>query len=339
MKTVMISRYGDPEVLDLVDVPKVAPKEGEVLVRAHALGVGRPDALMRRGVYQWLPSLPFSPGNQLAGEVEQLGSGVSDLRISQRVLVSARDLPQRGGCYTEYLAVPADRVYPLPEAVPYEHAVCLANYEVAWAILADMVGPRSLRTALIIGAAGGVGSALVQLAKRAGMMVIALVGSRAKASFALSMGADDVIDRDTDRLREQVLELTAGAGVDLIIDHAAGPAFTKYIGMLANWGTLVSYGALAGNPTDDLFTALRDYVSRSPSIRCFSIHGYDGDNAARRRTVFRLLDLLAKDEIRPAIARSYPLSKVRDAHKLLEEGAACGRIVMYPDSASLRCSS
>jgi NADPH2:quinone reductase len=290
-------------------------------------------------VYQWLPALPFSPGNQLAGEIEQLGEGVSGVQVSQRVLVSARDLPQRGGCYAEYVTVPADRVYPLPETVPYEDAVCLANYEVAWAILADMVGPRSPQTALIVGAAGGVGSALVQLAKRAGVMTIALVSSHAKASFALAMGADHVVDRDSDCLREQVFELTAGAGVDLIVDHAAGPAFTKYIGMLANWGTLVSYGALAGNPTDDLFAALRDNIGRSPSVRCFSIHSYDRDNAARRRTVSQLIDSLAKHEIRPAIARSYPLSKVRDAHKLLEEGAACGRIVMYPDPVSSRCSS
>jgi NADPH2:quinone reductase len=326
----MISRFGGPDVLEFLDVPDLRPEAGEVLVRAHSFGVGRPDSLMRRGIYQWMPPLPFNPGNCAAGEIEEIGDDVQTLRVSQRVLISSRDLPQRGGCYKELITVPADAVHLLPDTVRYDDAVCLPNYEVAWAILHQMVGPRTPKTALIMGAAGGVGGALVQLAKRAGLEVFAVVSSEEKAHFAISMGADYVIDRTQDELRTKIMERTFGEGVDLIIDHAGGPALALYPGLLANWGTLVSYGALAGEPTEDVFAALRRNVGKSPSIRCFSMHSYDKDVVGRRRITTLLIELLARNEIRPAIAQRLALKDVRSAHGLLDAGSACGRIIMHP---------
>ncbi len=330
MKSVIIRRFGGPEVLELVETAPATPAAGEVLVRAEAFGVGRPDALMRRGVYQWSPPLPFSPGNHLAGAVEQLGPGVTALAVGARVLVSARDLPRRGGCYTEKLCVAADRVHPLPASVSFEDAVCLANYEVAAAILGDMIGPRIPRRALVIGAAGGVGSALVQLAKRNGMTVIGTVSTDTKARFALSMGADHVINWKAGALHEQVMALTAGAGADLVLDHVGGPTLLQYPALLAPWGTIVSYGALAGEPGGDLFVALRANVGKSPSLRCFSMHSYDDDAPGRRDILTQMIALLARGEIRPAIARPFALGEMAAAHALLDSGAACGRIVAHP---------
>ena len=330
MKAVTISRFGGPEVLDVTDVPRPEPGPGEVLVRARAFGVGRPDALMRQGLYKWSPPLPFNPGNQLAGDVEQLGGGVEGLSVAQPVLVSARDLPQRGGLYSEYVVVPADRLYALPRGVRHEDAVCLANYEVAWALLHDMVGPRTPKTALVVGAAGGVGSALLQLGRRAGLELFAMVGSEAKAAFVRTMGARHVILRGASDLREIVAKATVGAGVDLVFDHVGGPGFASHFDLLSTWGAVVSYGALQGDPGGDIVGALRRNVGKSPSMRCFSIHSYDGDPEGRRKILPNLIDLLFRGEIRPAIAATFGLEQVRDAHRLLDDGSVCGRIVMLP---------
>ena len=111
MKTVLVHRPGGPEALDYTDAPMPAPGEREVLIRAKAFGVGQPDKLIRSGVYKWMPPLPANPGNDVAGEIEAIGSQVAGISVGQRVLLSARDLAQRGGCYAEYVAAPADAVH------------------------------------------------------------------------------------------------------------------------------------------------------------------------------------------------------------------------------------
>ena len=135
MKTVIIRKTGGPEVLELVDASDPVAGSGEVVVRSHAMGVGWPDILIRKGVYDWMPPLPASPGSELSGRIESLGTNVSDLKPGQAVLVSARNLPTRGGCYTERIAVPADALYRLPQGTDLDAAACLGNFQVAWAIL------------------------------------------------------------------------------------------------------------------------------------------------------------------------------------------------------------
>src|SRR4051812_36328655 len=193
MKTVLVHRPGGPEALDYTDAPMPAPGEREVLIRARAFGVGQPDKLIRSGIYKWMPPLPANPGNDVAGRIAAVGSRVSGISIGQKVLLSARDLAQRGGCYAEVVAAPADAIHLLPEQVDLEAAVCLANYQVVWALLNECGSARPPKSVLVVGAAGGVGSSLVQLAKLAGMTVIGTVSTEEKAAFAHSMGADGII--------------------------------------------------------------------------------------------------------------------------------------------------
>jgi NADPH2:quinone reductase len=301
-----------------------------VLIEAEAFGVGHPDVLIRRGVYTWMPPLPANPGNDLAGRVARLGAGVSGLAVGQKVLLSARDLARRGGCYAESIAVPADAVHPLPENADPEQAVALANYQVAYALLHETAGPRKPRSALVVGAAGGVGSALVQLAKAAGMTVIGTVSGPEKAAFARTMGADHIVNYRDRPVPEAALELTGGEGVDLILDHVGGPAFTGYLAALANWGTLVSYNAFTALPEKDLLAEMRANVDRSPAVRCFSFHSYDHDREGRRRLMGAVIDLFGKGAIKPAIGARFRLAEVRRAHALIEAGTALGKIVMRP---------
>ncbi|KAA0076685.1 zinc-dependent alcohol dehydrogenase family protein [Tardiphaga sp. P9-11] len=330
MKAVLVHRPGGPDALDYVDVAIPAPGPKEVQIKAEAFGVGQPDALIRRGVYKWMPPLPANPGNDVAGRISAIGHGVVGISVGQKVLLSARDLSQRGGCYAEYVVAPADAIHLLPDAVDLQDAVCLANYQVAWALLHECGGRNPTGSVLVIGAAGGVGTSIVQLAKLAGMTVIGTVSTPEKARFAKSNGADHVIFYRDEDVVARTRELTAGSGVGLVLDHVCGPEFVSYLGVLGKWGTLVSYNAFAGLPEENLMGEMRKYLDVCPAVRCFSFHIYDHDRDARRAIMGQLISLLGRGEIKPAISARLKLSEVRQAHTLLESGGALGKIIMTP---------
>src|SRR5438876_937293 len=193
MKTVLVRQVGGPEALEYVDVPRPHPGPRDVVIRAEAFGVGQPDVLIRQGIYKWMPPLPVNPGNDVAGRITAVGREVTGITVGQKVSLSARDLAQRGGCYAEFVVAPADAIHLLPETIDLQEAVCLANYQVAWALLHQCGSMHRAESALVIGAAGGVGTALVQLGKLAGMTIIGTVSTEAKADFARRNGADHVI--------------------------------------------------------------------------------------------------------------------------------------------------
>lgn len=330
MKTVLVRQVGGPEALEYVDAPRPHPSPGDVQIRAEAFGVGQPDVLIRRGVYKWMPPLPVNPGNDVAGRVTAVGSEVSNIPIGQKVLLSARDLAQRGGCYAEFVVAPADAIHILPESVDLQDAVCLANYQVAWALLHECGSSQRRDSALVVGAAGGVGTALVQLGKLAGMSIIGTVSTEEKANFARQNGADHIIFYRRENVVARTRELTGGSGVSLVLDHIGGSDFAGYIAALGKWGTLVSYNAFAELPQENLMAAMRDHLDVCPAVRCFSFHIFDHDREGRRRLMRNAIDALERCAIRPAISARLTLAEVRQAHRLLESGAALGKIVMTP---------
>ena len=331
MKAVLVHRPGGPEALQYQDVAMPEVGESDVLIRAETFGVGQPDKLIRSGVYKWMPPLPANPGNDVAGRIEAVGSGVRDIRIGQKVLLSARDLAQRGGCYAELVAAPADAIHLLPEQVDLEAAVCLANYQVAWALLNECGASRPPKSVLVIGAAGGVGSSLVQLAKLMGMTVIGTVSTEEKAAFAHAMGADGIIYYRGEDVVARARELTGGRGVDLVLDHVGGPDFFTYLRALDKWGTVVSYNAFDGLPTQNMMEEMRKHLDVCPAIRCFSFHIYDHDREGRRKIMRQMIGHLAEGAIKPAIFAHFKLSEVRLAHELLDSGKALGKIIMTRD--------
>ncbi len=321
MKAVLVRTPGGPEVLDYVDVERPQVGDNDVLIRTENFGVGQPDVLIRS-------PLPANPGNDAAGRIAAVGRNVRGFAVGQKVLLTARDLPRRGGCYAELIAVPADVPYALSENVNLESAVCLANYQVAHALLHEASGKHPVRSVLIVGAAGGVGSALVELARLAGMTAIGSVSSEEKATFARAMGAAAVIYYRKEDVIARTRELTGGRGVDLILDHVCGPDFADYFGALGPWGTMVSYNAFSGLPEKDLIGEMRKYLDICPSVRCFSFHIYDHDREGRRALMRAVIAHLAAGEIKPAIAARFKLSEVRKAHAYLESGAALGKVIM-----------
>src|SRR4029453_12707836 len=185
---------------------------------------------------------------------------------------SAREFAERGGCYAEYVAAREDLLYALPEGVDLDQAAGLANYQVAWHLLNSALKGFQYDSALVVAAAGGVGSALVQLSKAAGKRVLAVVSSDERAAFVRDQGADQVIDRKQGSVVDQVKRLTGGRGVDLVLDPAGGPNMTSYFGCLDRFGMLVRYGGLEGAVTGNIDAAIASPPWRSTAYRYFSMH-------------------------------------------------------------------
>lgn len=330
MNVIQFKQPGPASVLEYVAVPTPEPKAGEVLVRAQAIGIGMPDVMIRRGVYNWMPTLPASPGTEMSGIVEKLGPGVTRFKPGQRVVVSARDRSERGGCYVEYIATPENSVYALPDGADMDQAAALANYQVAYHLLYDCIAFKKGQSVLVQGAAGGTGSALVDLALGAGLKVIGLCSGSAKIAFVKSFGVEHVIDRQRGELGEAVAAATQGKGVDYIMDFAGGPEFTKNFAMLAPYGVLVSYGQLAGKPSGDVYSALRAQSAKNLGLRAFSMHIYDHWREPQQAGMRWLIERLGRGEIRPRIYEKLPLAEARRAHEVFESGEVMGKLLLTP---------
>jgi len=330
MKIVQFGRYGDADVLDVIDAAEPVPAAGEVVVRAEAIGVGVPDILMRRGTYNWIPPLPVIPGNELAGVVEAVGDGTTAVKPGDRVYVNSREMSQRGGGYAEKTVVPASAAFVLPDTVSAEQAVALGNYQLAWLLLNYAVAPQSGETILVHAAAGGAGSALVQMAKRQGLTVYGVVGSPDKADYVREIGADATIDRRAGDIGERLAALTDGAGANVVYDGVGGERFGDNFAMLAAMGTVVMFGYIAGMPDPDVLTPMRAHFGRSVALRLFSIHVLDTRPEIRRGAMAAAIAAMASGEATPRIHARLPLAEAAEAHRLLESGDVIGKVVLIP---------
>ncbi len=328
MKAVRLHKTGGPEVLQLDEVPTPEVGPGRVLVKAHSIGVGIADQLIRTGRYPWQPPLPTIPGIEMSGTVAALGAGVTGVGEGDPVVVSA--VPERS-CYAEYLAADANWVFPCADGIDLADAGCLMNYRVAYRILHAAARVRAGDTVAIVGAAGGVGSALLQLASAAELTTIALVRSPEKAAFATVEGADHIIDTRSEDLAERIKTITDGRGVDLFVDPVGGAGFAGHLDLLAPVGMLVLYGLIDGWPPDTVFRALRERMGRSPAVRMFSIHAYDERPDVAAQDLTLLMEMITDGRIKPAIFAEFPLGMAVEAHTLLDDGAAMGKILLQPD--------
>jgi len=330
MKAIQISRTGGPEVLEQVELPTPSPGPGEVLVKATAIGVNYFDTMIRTGRYRWMPKLPFVPGNEMSGTVAALGAGVTTLKVGQPVFVAGYEIGNSGGLYAEYAAVPEKAAWPLPPGVDAEAATALTNYQLAWILLHHAARGVTPKTVVVYGAAGGVGTALIDVARLAGATVIGTAGSADKCAFVKARGAAHAIDYKSDSVVDRVLSLTDNHGADIVFDHIAGKAFTDGLKMVAPLGMIVSYAVLGGMPETDLFKEMRANIERSPAVRCFTMHTYDHMEEPRREAMARAVELLGGGKVKPAIAARFPLAEARRAHDLIEARTAAGKVVLVP---------
>jgi len=299
-------------------------------VRADTIGVSMPEILVRKGVYAWMPPLPAIPGIEMSGTIVQLGHDVADRVECDKVFVSARDLPVRAGCYAEYIAVPARAAHKLPPGCDLEAAACLSNYQVAYHLLHTASHGVEAKTVLVHTAAGGVGSAAVQIALIAGLRVIGIAGSEAKRRAVLALGAEHAIDYRSEDVVARMREATGGRGADLILDPIGGKGFARNFAMLAPLGLVISFGRLDGPPDPAFVAAMREHNSVSPAVRFFTIHSFDDRPDIRASATTALLGWLAEGKIRPLIHARLPLAEAGRAHQMLEAGEVIGKLLLKP---------
>ncbi|MDP6843473.1 MAG: zinc-binding dehydrogenase [Rhodospirillales bacterium] len=324
MKSVIFREAGGPEVLELVEAPEPVAGPGQIVIRTRAMGVSVPDLLIRKGVYKWSPPLPANPGNELAGTVVTVGEGVSEFGPGQPVLLSARELPQRGGCYTELIAVPVSAVHALSEGVDFERAVVLPTYVVAHAMLLGFGISKNARSIFVTGAAGAIATALTDLAKAEGISVIGSVSTEAKAAYARARGVDDVVYYKSEALLDRVMELTDGRGVDVVIDPVGGPIFDATLPALATGSRVVTAGGPAGARSDLDQAALGARGQSVQQVGVFNDAAEDTEQAGWAQ----LKAWFEDGTIRPVVDRVLPWTQAEDAQRLLAERAVFGKVVL-----------
>jgi NADPH:quinone reductase len=330
MHQILMSRTGGPEVLEWLESADPIAGDGEVVIRTHASAVGWPEVMVRTGIYKWMRPLPLIPGNELTGYVESVGSGVTNLKVGQAVYLAVREMDYKCGTYAEKVVAPARAVIPLTQADDLDAFAGLGYFVLAWALLHEMAHRHPVERVLIIGAAGGIGSALVQTARYEGMkMIIGTVSGAEKAAFARKLGADHLVNYRAENVFDRVREITDGEGVDLILDPIVGAQFPENFRILRRWGTVVSYNATAGMPGADLFPTMRSKADHTVGLRCFSMHVYEGDPEGRRRIREPAIAML-RAGVKPHIDRSFPMSQAAGAHRSLEGRQNMGRILLKP---------
>ncbi|MFF5342479.1 NADPH:quinone oxidoreductase family protein [Streptomyces althioticus] len=317
MQAWQVHELGEPgEVMRLADVERPTPGEGQVLLRVRAANINFPDALMCRGQYQVRPPLPFTPGVEICGETED----------GRRVLANPA-LPHGG--FAEYALADSAALLPAPDTLDDAEAAALhIGYQTAWFALYRRARLEAGETLLVHAAAGGVGSAAVQLGKAAGATVIGVAGGADKAAVARDLGCDVVIDRREQDVVAAVKEATGGRGADVIFDPVGGDAYTQSAKTVAFEGRIVIVGFASGTiPSPGLNHAL---------IKNYAILGlhwglYNTRNPELVRHCHeQLTDLAAKGAIKPLVSERVPLAGAADAVQRVADGVTTGRVTVLP---------
>jgi NADPH2:quinone reductase len=330
VKAVVFEQFGGPEVLKYVDLPVPEPGEGQVLVKMVSAGVCKADWRVRTGRSQWLTCpFPVTLGYEMAGIIAALGPGVSGFAVGQPVHVLHMACY---GTYAEYMVVTADDVAPLPPGTDFDAAASAFNYFVAWGLLHQIVEAKAGQALYIGGAAGGVGTAVIQLAQHAGMEIIASASSETKCDYLRGLGVERVFNYKAENDVEAVRRLSGGRGMDYVYDQVAGPRFCRQFDMLATYGQIILYNYLGGYPEDkEIIHILQSRCEGCYGIRYFSIHVHDTDPAGFRKVKEQVFTLMASGAIKPPIYKVLPLSEAGRAHEMLEAGEILGKLVLHPE--------
>lgn len=327
MKAWRVHELGEPiDVLTLDDVPDPRPGPGQLVVRVLGAAANFPDVLMCRGQYQVRPELPFTPGVELCGEVVQLGEGVTRVAVGQRV-IGTTVLPHGG--FAELALMDQASTFPAPDALDDAQAASLhIGYQTGWFGLHRRAALQAGETLLVHAAAGGVGSAAVQLGKAAGARVIGVVGGPQKAAFARQLGADVVVDRHNEDFVPVVKAETDGRGADVVYDPVGGPTYQRSTRCVAFEGRIVVVGFAGGEIQS---AALNHALVKNYSILGLHWGLYNRfDPAAVRACHDELTRLATAGAVRPLVSERLSLDEVRDGVQRLADGHTAGRVVCAP---------
>jgi NADPH:quinone reductase-like Zn-dependent oxidoreductase len=346
---IVVSRYGGPDEITVVQEECPEPKPGEARVRVLAAGVSLPDVMMREGIHPEKPVPPFTPGWDLVGVVDRVGAQVHGIEAGQ--VVAALPIT---GAYAQYVCLPEDELVPVPPGLDAAEVVSLGlNYVTAWQMLHRVAAVARGQRVLVHGASGGVGTALLQLGRLAGLQMYGTCSARAAATVAAE-GATPIDYRKQDFVPE--MQRLAAGGVDVVFDGIGGAHIWRSRRALRPGGRVVAYGLTAslskgriigGRPhrirglaTFGLYVAASWLLPGRRRVVPYSIQWLK----RRRPDLFRqdlgaLIELLRDGKIKPIIARRFPLAQASQAQAFLGNGGVTGKVVLVPDEASLEAAT
>lgn len=319
MKAIRVSAHGGPEVLKLEEIAKPSPSAGQVLVKVHAAGVNPVDTYIRSGAYTAM-NLPYTPGFDAAGVVESVGQNVTRFKPGNMVYTSSTI----SGSYAEFALCAESSVHPFPSNITFPQAAGLGiPYATAYRALFQKAMARAGETVLVHGASGGVGTAAVQWARAAGLIVIGTTGTEEGRKLALLNGASFVLNHRAENYMDEVMRITDKRGVDVILEMLANVNLARDLSMLAKYGRVVvigNRGKIEINPRDAMgrdATILGMTLFNAPPADLQSVHA----------AIYAGLD---NGTLRPVVGKEFPLSEAAQAHTAVMESGAYGKIVLVP---------
>jgi NADPH2:quinone reductase len=307
MRAVLCKAYGLPNSLVLEDVPAPQPKPKEVVVGVKACGVNFPDTLIIQGKYQFKPPFPFSPGSEVAGTILRKGAEVAGFNIGDRVIASVGS-----GGFAEEAVASADRLIPIPQGMDYVQASAfLMTYGTSLHALQDRGHLKAGETLLVLGAAGGVGIAAIEIGKAMGAQVIAAASSDDKLALCREHGADQTINYTAENLRERLRELTSDRGVDVVYDPVGGPYSEPALRAMAWEGRFLVIGFASGEiPKIPLNLAL---LKSCDIVGVFWGAFLQRDPQKTKAHLAELVNLYGAGKLKPAVTASYSLERAPQA--------------------------
>jgi len=322
MKAVLCKAYGPPESLVIEDMPPLEPGSGEVVVSVKAASVNFPDVLIIQNKYQLKPPLPFSPGSEVAGVVKAVGAGVAHVKPGDRVMAIIGY-----GAFAEEIRAEGARVIPLPAGMDFDTAAAFGlTYATSDHALRDRGSLASGETLLVLGAAGGVGIAAIEIGKAMGARVIACASTAEKLAVCREHGADDTINYATEDLRERIKALTGGKGPDVVYDPVGGPYTEPALRSIAWRGRLLVVGFAAGDiPKIPLnLTLLKG---------CEIVGVYWGEFTRREpqrfaESIRQLGRWYADGKLKPHVSATFPLERAADALTKMANREVTGKVVL-----------
>ena len=332
MRAVLSKAVGGPETLVVEEVADPVAGPGQAVIRVRACGVNYPDVLIIEDKYQFKPERPFSPGGEVAGEVESVGEGVTHLKPGDRVIGSSG-----WGGMAERIAVDARRCIPMPAAMPFDEASAfILTYGTSWHALKDRAQLKAGETLLVLGAAGGVGVAAIELAKAVGARVVAAVSSEEKAAFCREHGADDTVVYPTGPFdkagRKALADLFKGAcgkdGAHVIYDAVGGDYAEAALRAIAWEGRFLVVGFPAGIPAIPLNLAL---LKGCQIVGVFWGAWAARDPAAFAASVEELMGFYTLGKVKPTVSGRFPLERAGEAIRELADRRAQGKLVVTTD--------
>lgn len=322
MKAVLCKEYGLPGKLVVENVPSPKPATGQVVVSVKACGVNFPDTLIIQGKYQFKPEMPFSPGGEVAGVVKEIGEGVTRVKPGDRVIAF-----NTWGGFAEEMVVDADRTIPMPSGMDFIPASAFVlTYGTSYHALKDRAEIKAGETLLVLGAAGGVGLAAIQLGKAMGARVIAAASSDEKLKVCRDNGADETINYGSEDLRARVKIITAGKGVDVVYDPVGGPYSEPALRDMAWKGRFLVVGFAAGDiPKVPLnLTLLKGCSIVGVFWGAFTKNEPDHN----RENNWELMAMYAAGKIKPHIHATYPLERAAEALNEVLNKRVTGKVVL-----------